>query len=505
MKNSMGKPLRLLQIEDLESDAALVLRLLTRADYDIYSERVENAIDMRKALAAKVWDVIIADYRLPQFDARAALAVLQETGKDIPFIVVSATIGEEVAVEMMRSGAQDYLMKGNLVRLAPTIEREVREAGARLERRRAEQALHESESRFRQLADAMPQIVWTATPEGRLEYCNERWHTMTGRDPAAGCDDWWDQVLHPDDRPLWHDTWSQSVRQGVPCDILYRLYDLRRDSYRWFLGRALPSSDQHGRIVRWYGTCTDIDDHKRVEDALRRANQDLEQFAYSVSHDLREPLRTISIFSELLQRRHSQALASEAREYLAFLTTAAQRMDALVWALRSYTSPVDFRAMEVPFTDAGAAAAEAVANLNALIHEHHAEIDVGELPTVRMHHHHMVQVFQNLLANGITYHRPGTPPRVRVSAVEHATAWEFLVQDDGIGIAPEYHERIFGIFRRLHTAQEFPGTGVGLAICKRIVEMNAGAIRITCAVGTGATFHITIPKHQPEISAQRTA
>ena len=250
-----------------------------------------------------------------------------------------------------------------------------------------------------------------------------------------------------------------------------------------------------------YGTCTDIDEHKRIEDALRRANQDLEQFAYSVSHDLREPLRTISIFGELLQRRHSQSLPAQAQEYLAYVTGAAQRMDALVWALRTYTSAADLRSMESPFTDAGVAASEAIANLDALIRDHRAEIQLTGLPMVPMHHHHMVQLFQNLLANSITYHHAGAPPRVRISALEHPTVWEVQVQDEGIGIAPEYHERIFGIFKRLHTAQEFPGTGVGLAICKKIVEMNGGVIRVTSAVETGSTFHIFIPKQQPAPSA----
>lgn len=502
----MGKPLRLLQVEDLESDAALVVRLLKKAGYDIDSERVEDATEMRRALAARPWDVIIADYRLPQFDARAALAVLQETGKDIPFIVVSATIGEDVAVEMMRSGAQDYLMKGNLARLAPTVDREIREAGARLERRRAEQALQDSEVRFRQLADAMPQIVWTATPDGRLDYCNERWYRLTGHDPPIPGDNSWEPILHPDDRQLWSDTWTQSVRQGTPCEISYRLYDRCTDAHRWFLGRALPARDSHGDIIRWYGTCTDIDEHKRVEDALRRANQDLEQFAYSVSHDLREPLRTITIFGELLERRHTESLPGQAHEYLTYLTCAAQRMDALVWALRTYTSAADVHPMEAPLTDAAAAAAEAIANLEALIREHNAEIEVGKLPkTIPMRHHHMVQVFQNLLANGVTYHEAGTPPRVRISAVEHATAWELLVRDEGIGIAAEYHERIFGIFKRLHTAREFPGTGVGLAICKKILELNAGAIRVTSDIGAGTTFHITIPKQQTSAAAVRSA
>ncbi|MGH9626905.1 MAG: sensor histidine kinase [Bryobacteraceae bacterium] len=501
----MGKPLRLLQVEDSESDAALIVRLLEKSGYEVDSQRAEDAAGMRAALAEGEWDVIIADYRLPQFDARAALEVLHETKKDVPFIVVSATIGEEVAVEMMRSGAQDYLMKGSLARLAPTVEREIREASTRLERRRAEKALLESEARFRHLANAMPQIVWTATPDGDIDYCNERLYSLTGRNCTFPGDDGWEAILHPDDRQLWRDTWRQSVRQGTPCEILYRLYDRHADAYRWFLGRALPAHDPHGEVTRWYGTCTDIDDRKRIEDALRRANEDLEQFAYSVSHDLREPLRTMAIYGQLLERRHASSLPAQAHEYLTYLISAARRMDALVRALRAYTRAAELRPIESPCADAAAAADEAIANLGALIRAHRAEIDLASLPTVAMHHHHLVQVFQNLLANGITYHRAGTPPRVRVSAIEHSAAWELLVRDEGIGIAQEYHERIFGIFKRLHTAREFPGTGMGLAICKKIVEMYAGTIKVTSALGAGATFHITIPRPQTDTAAKNTA
>jgi PAS domain S-box-containing protein len=502
----MGKPLRLLQVEDSESDAALIVRLLERSGYDVDSQRAEDAGQMRAALAGRAWDVIIADYRLPQFDARAALDVLHESGKDIPFIVVSATIGEDVAVEMMRSGAQDYLIKGKLARLAPAVEREIREARTRRERKRAEEALQESEARFRQLANAMPQIVWTAAPDGKLDYYNERCSRLIGHNQTVAGNDSWEPVLHPDDRQLWRDTWRQCVRQGTPCEIICRLYDRHKDTYRWFLSRAVPVRDEHGRIMRWYGTCTDIDEHKRTADALRRANQDLEQFAYSVSHDLREPLRMIAIYSEMLQRRHADALPPQAHDSLAYLTGAAQRMDALVRALRAYTSTAELRPVEVPYTDATAAAREAIANLHALIGEHRAEIDLGMLPTVPMHHHHLVQVFQNLLANGVTYHRPETPPRIWISAIEHSGAWEFVVRDDGIGIAPEYHDRIFGIFKRLHTAQQFPGTGMGLAICKKIVDMYAGMMKVTSAPGAGSTFHIIFPKQQTaDTVSQRTA
>ena len=181
-------------------------------------------------------------------------------------------------------------------------------------------------------------------------------------------------------------------------------------------------------------------------------------------------------------------------------------MDAMVRALRLYTSTADLRPMDPPFADASAAAHEAIGNLKTLLGEHEGEIDVAPLPNLAMHHHHLVLVFQNLLANGVMYQQSGTRPRVGVSAVEHATAWELLVSDNGIGIASEYHERIFGIFKRLHTTREFPGTGMGLAICKKIVERYAGTMKVTSAPGAGSTFHIIIPKQQNvDAGSQRTA
>src|SRR5579863_5689550 len=144
----MSEPLHVLQVEDSPSDAALIERTLRKAGYTVYSERVTSATEMKSALASRLWDVIIADYRLPEFDAPSALSLLRESGRDIPFIVVSGALGEELAVAMMKAGAQDYLLKDHLARLGPAVEREIGDVRARLGRQRAEQALDESEQRF---------------------------------------------------------------------------------------------------------------------------------------------------------------------------------------------------------------------------------------------------------------------------------------------------------------------------------------------------------------------
>jgi CheY-like chemotaxis protein len=181
----MSKPLRLLQVEDSESDAALILRNLERAGYDVTSERVETAADMREALARVSWDIIISDYRMPLFDAPAALGVLQETGADIPFLVVSGTIGEDAAVAVMRAGAHDYLMKDKLTRLAPAVEREIRDAAMRKKQRDAEEALRESERCYRLISEHSGDVVWAYDVEaGHFTYVSPSVQQMQGYTPG---------------------------------------------------------------------------------------------------------------------------------------------------------------------------------------------------------------------------------------------------------------------------------------------------------------------------------
>jgi len=176
----VNKPLRVLQVEDSESDAALIVRLLEKAGYDVFSRRVETSAEFRAVLADKPWDVIIADYRLPQYDALHALEELQSAGLDTPFIVVSGTVGEDVAVEMMKFGAQDYLMKDTLTRLAPAVEREIREAQMRRRRRQAEETVRHSEERYRMILETSIDGFWVADSEGRLLDVNRAYCRLTG-------------------------------------------------------------------------------------------------------------------------------------------------------------------------------------------------------------------------------------------------------------------------------------------------------------------------------------
>jgi light-regulated signal transduction histidine kinase (bacteriophytochrome) len=336
----------------------------------------------------------------------------------------------------------------------------------------------------------MPQIVWTARADGSVDYYNERWYEFTGFD--RGKVDGWEQTMHPDDIKRCDDAWRDSIRNGEPFNLEYRIWDRRENRFRWFIGRALPVLGEDGFILKWFGTGTDIDDQKRVEDKLRRANQDLEQFAYSASHDLQEPLRTIKIYGELLTKRYAEKLDGQAFEFLEYLRTGATRMEVLVGDLLAYTQ-VTLLDLPPESTDANEALAATLASLAGAINESGAEITSDPLPSLRIPGIHLQQLLQNLIGNAIKYRNPNRTPVVHVSGKQEKGSWIFSVRDNGIGIDAEYKEHIFGLFKRLHTGDEYSGTGIGLAICQRIVERYHGRIWVESEPQNGSTFFFTLP------------
>lgn len=359
-------------------------------------------------------------------------------------------------------------------------------------RKRTEAELLASEARFRQLADAMPQIVWTAGPDGALDYYNERWYEFTGFERAQFGDSSWQRLVHPDDLPRTREAWNRSVNTGEPFATELRFWDHKAKCWRWFIGRALAVRDANGNIVKWFGTSTDIDEQKRVQNELRRANEDLEQFAYSASHDLQEPLRTLRIYTDLLTQRHSSQLDAQALEFLRFLKDSATRMDVLVRDVLSYTQITRLE-LGHHLTDANQALAETLANLKGAIDESGARITSDELPSVHVHPTHLRQLLQNIIGNALKYRSAERTPTVHVHAERENGHWRFSVQDNGIGIEPEYKERIFGLFKRLHAGDQYSGSGIGLAICQRIVERYRGRIWVESEPGRGSTFFFNLP------------
>jgi PAS domain S-box-containing protein len=360
------------------------------------------------------------------------------------------------------------------------------------ESKRTQAALLASEANFRQLANAMPQIVWTADPAGKIDYYNERWFEFSG----FGCDEQpdigWEPILHPDDRQPSLDSWYASVKSGEPYNVEHRLFDRRTQQWRWFIGRAVAVRDASGNVTKWFGSCTDIDEQKRVQDDLRRANSDLEQFAFSASHDLQEPLRGVKIYTELLVKRHGDLINDEARKFLSYIRNGAARMEILIRDLLTYTHAAQFEQPSDP-ADANKALQMALANLAGAISEAGARITADPLPSVRMHATHLQQVFQNLIGNSIKYRSLDRPAVIHIGANSKKGECEFAVTDNGIGIDPQYKEKVFGLFKRLHTADEYSGTGIGLAICRRTVERYHGRIWVESEPGRGSTFRFTLP------------
>ncbi|MBI1896048.1 MAG: HAMP domain-containing protein [Acidobacteria bacterium] len=225
--------------------------------------------------------------------------------------------------------------------------------------------------------------------------------------------------------------------------------------------------------------------------ALQRSNEDLKQFAYAVSHDLQEPLRMVSNFTGLLQKRYSERLDEPGREFMQYAIEGATRMQAMIRDLLAYSRTMNVDEHQITRVDCNEALDKALLNLETAIEENRAHIDAGPLPVVRAAEVAMVQLLQNLVGNAIKY-RSEEPPHIRIFCSKVAGEWRFGVQDNGIGIAAEYQARIFGLFKRLHT-NKYPGTGIGLAICSRIVQRYGGRMWVESQDGRGSTFFFTLP------------
>lgn len=232
---------------------------------------------------------------------------------------------------------------------------------------------------------------------------------------------------------------------------------------------------------------------RRTAAQLARSNRELEQYAYVTSHDLKAPLRTIASFGQLLAQRHGSKLEGEGREFLDFIIGGVDRMQALIDDLLQL-SRVDARKLEVSPLSMRVAVDRACGALAADLEASHARVEIGELPFVRGDLNMLSQLWQNLIANAVKFQRAGRAPEIRIQAAAGADEWRFSVTDNGIGIAPDHREQIFGVFRRLHTAEDYAGTGIGLAICKKVVQLHGGEIWAEAAAGEGSTFVFTLPK-----------
>lgn len=362
------------------------------------------------------------------------------------------------------------------------------------ERKEAELMLRERETQFSSMAMNIPGAIYRGRydEDWTLTYVSEAIEELTGYPATDFVDNRmrsFGSLIVPEDRPRVHATVRSCLEGRRPYAVEYRIR--RADGeLRWVVEKGRGIFDEAGATKWLDGAIFDITERKNTEQALERSNKELEQFAYVASHDLQEPLRMVGSYCQLLQRRYADRLDDDAREFIEYAVDGAQRMQALINDLLSY-SRVGTRGKPFAPTDCEAVFATALENLKAACAERGAVVTHDPLPTVHGDAGQLVQLFQNLVGNGIKFCR-GRTPRIRVAAKPQNGHWMFSVSDNGIGIEPEYAERVFGIFQRLQTRDEFHGTGIGLAICKKIVERHGGRIWIESTPGEGTTFHFTL-------------
>lgn len=314
-------------------------------------------------------------------------------------------------------------------------------------------------------------------------------------------DDWmadphgvWNDLIHPDDKVRVAANQATLHNAGF-IEHEYRITPPGKRNPVWVFDRVVLLRDAFNRPTEVIGAWLDISDRHAMEEELRRSNADLEQFAYVASHDLQEPLRMVSAYLGLLRRRLGNTLDAESTEFIAYAIDGAQRMHHMINDLLSY-SRVD--RMGAPFTEVDAATAlcAAEANLHKAITDSGARIEVEgpPLPQVWADGAQLGRLFQNLIGNALKYHRPDVPPVITITGGEVRDGWQFSVRDNGIGIERKDFNRIFQIFQRLHPRGTADGTGIGLSICKRIVERHGGRIWLESVPGQGTTFTFTLAR-----------
>ncbi|HEX2867447.1 MAG TPA: ATP-binding protein [Ignavibacteriales bacterium] len=270
-------------------------------------------------------------------------------------------------------------------------------------------------------------------------------------------------------------------------------------SYYWVDTTIVPLTNREGKLSRYLAIRFDITSQKKIEEELIKAlldieqsNSELEQFAYIASHDLQEPLRMIASYSQLLTRRYEGKLDQKADQYITYITEGVQRMQTLIMDLLHYSRTATGKE-ELKTVDFNIIMTEVLTDLKVAIETSHADIKTSPLPVLRANHTQIRQLFQNLIGNAIKF-RGDIKPVIEIKAQEESDDWLFSIKDNGIGIEPEYSEKIFMLFQRLNDRDKYPGTGIGLAVCKKIVERHGGRIRMESEPEKGTTFFFTLRK-----------
>ena len=361
-------------------------------------------------------------------------------------------------------------------------------------------SLQKSEERLSRVLEASNTGIWDWEILTNTVYYSPRWKSLLGYedDEIENTFEQWEKRLHPDDKQRMLDAVADFLENPVGnFNHDFRMKH-KNGSYRWISNRSAVLLADDKKPYKMYGSHLDITEWRQAEEALAikaaaltQSNEELEMFAYIASHDLQEPLRMVTSYLQLLNKRYNDKLDEEAQEFIHYAVDGAKRMHQLINDLLAY-SRIGMRGKEFTCVDCQDILKNTMQLMQFSISDNNATVMTGPLPTLLGDESQLCQLFQNLISNAIKFQNK-TPPIVHIAAQQQENCYLFSVEDNGIGIAPESASRIFDVFQRLHTREAYPGTGIGLAICKKIVERHGGKIWVQSQLEKGATFYFTLP------------
>ncbi len=489
----MTIPLRMLSVEDNEDDWLLLRRVLDRGGFETTSVRVDSAGAMEAALK-EPWDIVISDFHMPEFDAHGALRVLQASGQDLPFIIASGTVGEEAAIQALKAGAHDFILKGQWSRFVPAVNRELREARRRQEQRRIAAALVESERRYRQIVETAQEGIWTLDPAGRTTYANPRMLEMLGAPLAS--------VLDLSIRDLLHDpaalaaVWSSgTAARQVQVEIARP-----NGTLFWASVSAVRMESESGAPIGTLATVVDITAQRHLTEQLIVSDRmaSVGTLAAGVAHEINNPLAVIVSNVALAQRgladlatrgsapRDLQVLHDELKD----VAEAAGRVRDIARDLKLFSRGGDEPVGPVDLAKVIASAARMAQN--ELRHKAALVNQLPTLPLVEGVASRLAQVVVNLLVNAAQAipDEQAEPGTIHLSARQEGDSVWLEISDTGAGMPREVLQRLFTPF--FTTKPVGIGTGLGLSICQRIITSFGGTISATSVLGKGSTFLIKL-------------
>jgi PAS domain S-box-containing protein len=354
------------------------------------------------------------------------------------------------------------------------------------------------------MAESMPQKIFTARPGGGVDYLNQQW-TACSTAPLSELFDWgWTRLIHPEDLEKTLQSWRHALETRQPHEVEHRIQSAGGE-YRWHLTRARPMFDGNGNILLWIGSSTDIEDRKQAEfrlekvvaertAALRETVAELESFSYSISHDMRAPLRAMQQYAQVLIEEQRERLTPEGVSHLERIASAAARLDQLIRDILTYSRVTRENLVLAP-VDLEKLVRELIEQSPALQNPARVEIQ-GALAPVLGHEAAVMQCISNLILNAVKFVPPGRAPHVRIWTEPRGDFVRLWVEDNGIGISPENQKRVFDIFVRVHPQSAYPGTGIGLSIVRKAAMKMGGTVGVESELGKGSRFWIELRKPQ---------